>query len=167
MLKTPRALAGASLFGVALYGLASSPAMALPPLQCQDFVNFAMDISQKYSARSCPRTPLMHTDRERHFQWCLGKNEAQVLADRRAKNATWQNCQAGTKKLPGDANFCGSYALQLVNIWDQGAAKGCPHFVSRRSRNSYDGHFKWCMSQSRPVAEKAIRDNRANANTCI
>lgn len=70
----------------------ASPAMALAPLECQGFVNFAMQISGKYAGYSCPRTLLMHLDRNRHFNWCLRKNVGQVEADKRAKTAALKKC---------------------------------------------------------------------------
>ena len=92
MRKNLTAFVGTALFGGGLYGLVSSSAMALPPLQCQDFVNFAMQISGKYAGRSCPPTPLMHLDRDRSFKWCLGKNAAQVEADKQAKIRALKKC---------------------------------------------------------------------------
>lgn len=72
--------------------------------------------------------------------------------------------------MPNDtdqkAAFCNSYATQLVQAWNQGATRGCPHFVSRRNGNTNAGHFKWCMGKSRATAERAIQANKKLAATC-
>lgn len=81
---------GAGLLAGAL--LPVGQARALPPLQCQDFVNFAMSAQAQYYSRGCARIPLMHANREGHFQWCLARNEGQVRADRDAKAAALQSC---------------------------------------------------------------------------
>ncbi|MGF3025642.1 hypothetical protein ACQVP2_22795 [Methylobacterium aquaticum] len=88
--KAGRHVLGAGMLIGAL--LAGGRAEALPPLECQDFVNFAMSAQAQYYSRGCARIPLMHANREGHFRWCLARNEAQVRADRDAKAAALQSC---------------------------------------------------------------------------
>lgn len=87
--------------------LGAGAASAMPPLQCQDFANFAMRAQDEYYALGCPRSPLMHANRDGHFAWCLARNEFQVRADRDAKAAALRNCKANARPPRGGAGFGG------------------------------------------------------------
>jgi len=122
--------------GLGLAAVAATPAAALPPLQCQDFVNFAMSAQAKYYGRGCPRTPLMHANREGHFQWCLKRNDAQVNADRNAKAAALKSCLAGSAPPPGPQSaqmqstatrepVCSNYGQAGEKWRNRATAQGC------------------------------------------
>jgi len=130
-------IAIATIVGLtALAALAVTPASAMPPLQCQDFVNFAMSAQAQYYARGCARIPLMHANREGHFQWCLKRSDAVVNADRRAKAAALQSCLVASAPPPKPQSaqmqstasrepVCSSYG-QFGERWrNRATAQGC------------------------------------------
>jgi hypothetical protein len=49
-------------------------------------------------------------------------------------------------------------------LWAQAQQRGCRAFVSRN--NSFQGHVNWCNARTRPVAERAIADNRRAVAAC-
>lgn len=135
--RPPKAKAKILLLALpALAILSATPAAAMPPLQCQDFVNYAMKAQAQYYARGCARTPLMHANREGHFQWCLKRNDAQVAADQRAKAAALRSCLASTGPVPRPQSaqmqstatrepVCSSYG-QFGERWrNRATAQGC------------------------------------------
>ncbi|ABD04766.1 hypothetical protein RPB_0054 [Rhodopseudomonas palustris HaA2] len=135
MIETP-STTKAMLMSLGLATLAATPASAAPPLQCQDFVNYAMKAQAQYYARGCPRIPSMHANREGHFQWCLKRNEGQVAAEQRAKAATLNSCLAGAASPPRPQSaqmqstatrepVCSSYGQAGEKWRNRATAQGC------------------------------------------
>lgn len=86
------------LVAIAAFGVGVEPVHAQSRnsvLDCQDFVNHAMDAAQKYYARGCPASGYMHYDRDGHFNWCMAKSPVQVREDRNAKSELLRICLIG------------------------------------------------------------------------
>ena len=77
---------------VSIFG--SQPVEAASPVECQQFTDFAMRINGNYQKARCPATPLMHGDRQKHYQWCLARPTKAVLNDQHAKQIAFDRCTA-------------------------------------------------------------------------
>lgn len=158
---------GKTTLSISLLGavtlLGAGTASAMPPLQCQDFVNFAMRAQSEYYALGCPRTPLMHANREGHFQWCLARNEFQVRADRDAKAAALRSCQANARGPRGGNGFGGQGFGGGPGFGGQGTCARIAGFYNGRAGTiaSLGGdRIQVTVGRNRPVAYGTCRGNR-------
>ncbi len=75
--------------------LGSQHVEAASQAECQQFADFAIRINGNYQKARCTATPLMHGDRQRHYQWCLARPTPAVLNDQHAKQLAFDRCTAG------------------------------------------------------------------------
>ena len=90
--------------------LGSQPVEAASPVECQQFADFAMRINGNYQRARCPATPLMHGDRQRHYQWCLARptpsrpgRPARQAARIRSLHRAGAHAPSGAKSYPAPA----------------------------------------------------------------
>jgi len=114
-----------------------------------------------------------HSNYQNHYNWCQARPPGAAQAALASWGTRFQTCQFAASGSPAaraqtgqaDPAFCRNvYGPQLTQIWAQAQQRGCRSFVGRN--NNFDGHVNWCMRHSKPVAERAIADNRRSAAAC-
>jgi hypothetical protein len=162
---------GLATFGLTI-GVTVTSAQAQGRDRCNDYANEMISIDQRARAARCPRWR-SHSNYQNHYNWCQTRPPGaaqKALAD---WGSGLQRCQFAASGSPAaraqtgqaDPAFCRNvYGPQLTQIWAQAQQRRCRSFVGRN--NNFDGHVSWCMRQSKPVAERAIADNRRSAAAC-
>jgi hypothetical protein len=140
--------------------------------RCNDYANEMISIDQRARQTRCAGWR-SHSNYQNHYNWCQGRPPGaaqKALAD---WGTGLQRCQFAASGSPAaraqlgqaDPAFCRNvYGPQLTQIWAQAQSRGCRGFVGRN--NNFDGHVQWCMGRPKPVAERAIADNRRGAAAC-
>jgi hypothetical protein len=164
---------------MAAAALALSVAGTTTPMQaqardrCHDYANEMISIDQRARQTRCPNWR-SHSNYQSHYNWCQARppgSAQQALAD---WSSGLQRCQFAASGSPAaqqavrgarDPAFCQNvYGPTLTQLWAQAQQRGCRSFVSRN--NSFQGHVNWCNARTRPVAERAIANNRRAVATC-
>lgn len=149
-----------------------APAQAQSGDRCANYARTMVQQNQQARQMRCQNWN-SHSNYDHHYSWCQARPPQAAQTALASWGTRFQTCQFAASGSPAaraqtsrsDPAFCQNvYGPQLTQIWAQAQQRGCRGFVSRN--NNFQGHVNWCMGRSRPVAERAIADNRRSAAAC-
>ena len=146
------------LAALAVSVLGSQSVEAASPVECRQFADFAIRINGNYQKARCPATPMMHGDRQRHYQWCLARPTTAVLDDQHAKQIAFDRCTAGRGARPQGAGLPPPQTGACTGL--SGSYNGNSGTITVMNGN----RIRVTVGPRRPVAFGTCSGNRLSVN---